>query len=1571
MVRMELQSTREPGGRSILTLARAVLASTLVLGACGGGTAAASGGGGGGGGTASVSKSVASFEASGLELSPAKLDFFLAGPAGGSAKITAYYQVTPTEGIEPVPPQPATTSNSDGDSAQTWKLTTGEDHTLFWAFDQADGIDPGQPQAVRLWVQVGKQLPDPEEIEALVAMEVGNAPPVISSEITVPTEEWAGDVSIPFELTDSSADPAWIVAEFRREGESWQLARPVGSQSTPEYALQNLATGTTPQAHVFVWESTHDLLGEEERVSLRLTPVDFHEGEAIAGTPRETAWFDIDNNAAPAVELFDDSFFIDSDTRHGVRVPFRVTDLEGDRVRVVLQWRRPGADDSYSPLGVDVQELEAILADPGARRALRLGTELTREVSGRVGVLPGSQDPLTQVTLPDLPLVGQRLLASGMAGRDLEVLRPWLAPRSLAEGWIDRSTVQALVGAEAMESGTDAWVLQSSGGSWSLRSISMTTGAEAPPGLVAQGPGQPLALSSEPDGQALIVATGDGSSWALHRIVPTTGKVVSVGGSDDGSVPLAPLRGLLALGAQAALVTVDDSLVRIKLADPDAGLAARATVLREGLASPHGLALDPRDPSQLILAQTLAPGPGVTPGRLSIVDLHSYEMRPLPAVDAVGGNGTPSPTHLATEAPARLLVVTDSDPGDGERELVALDLGATAEGRVTPSGVNLPVDAASLAAGPAGLRLIASPGAGGGDLFAGGGVLLRGEFAPEPDDAGDPVPFDPATSLATLSEPLPMAPPPGATWRMAQSASLRTAGAFGSEGTFVWNVEDVPGGGEVVIRMIPFDTDLGAPSDLLIPKAVDGDLHTTAETLALGTPDLDPSDVLIVDADGDGLSDLAFSAFGTDRSLGVMFQQEPGVMQSDATSPVRGQAASDLAVADFDGNGLLDLAGLLTAPSIVVHRQAFPRIFEFQPWSELQDAAHLVAPTDFCAADLDDDGRPDLAVVDFLTSRATVYMQGGLDEGFPAAPDMVLGSDGQTSRPAAIEAADLDGDGRLDLVVAATNSNALALFRQLTAGGFPTLPDELLTGPVAPAELAVGDIDRDGLVDLIATIDTKDSLGLWFQHPDGTFTPSSPDQTLTSATFNPGGSSIQLVDFDGDGRTDILAPRASSGSVVVHQQDVEGSFPVTSSIELGLQGGSGVPLRVGNLGPDGRPDLVWAGSTSNLGAAVPDASLRLAESPQSELLVTDGVRDLNAADLDGDGLLDLVAAVRDADVVAIWIQSFLADYAEAPTYLLGSSNVLAGPTALVTADLDGDGRCDIVSANAGDRDLAVFLQDLSGNFPGDPGQRLADGPTTLPQDIAAADIDADGDLDLISANAGPTPALLAYAQLSAGTFDGAAAIRIEDASLSTPQRLVASDVDLDGRIDLCCSDLSASTANVFLQPAGGWLGAQTIPIILGGPAETPTAYGLRVADLDGDRRPDLLLTSVEADDVSVFLGRNTGPLFGESPQSPDLRVGNSTDTNEPRDVALMDFDRDGRLDLLVPAFRKHSGDDTPNVAVFRQVTAGVFETEPMVTFGDLRFPIRFVTEDLDGDGDPDLAIAGATNPELHVRFGGL
>ncbi|MCC7367706.1 MAG: VCBS repeat-containing protein [Chloroflexi bacterium] len=283
-----------------------------------------------------------------------------------------------------------------------------------------------------------------------------------------------------------------------------------------------------------------------------------------------------------------------------------------------------------------------------------------------------------------------------------------------------------------------------------------------------------------------------------------------------------------------------------------------------------------------------------------------------------------------------------------------------------------------------------------------------------------------------------------------------------------------------------------------------------------------------------------------------------------------------------------------------------------------------------------------------------------------------------------------------------------------------------------------------------------------------------------------------------------------------------------------------------------------------------------------------------AADLNADGRPDLVTANIDAGTISVRLNTTAAGAMTPTVGALTSFAAGAQPTSIAAADINGDGKPDLVVANEGNHDtISVLLNTTSGGA----GTPSFGAPTMFavsgnPYAIAAADINADGDVDVVVANAASSTVSVLLNTTAPGASQPTFRPKADFDVAQLPRSVAAADLNGDGKPDLMTTNIGTHTISVLLNTTAA--GATTPSF--GPQADLSVArepWGIVAADTSGDGKPDLVSANSGADTVSVLVNTMTAGAATPSFSSrTDFPTGGG-----PYSVAAADFNADGRLDL--------------------------------------------------------------------------
>lgn len=440
------------------------------------------------------------------------------------------------------------------------------------------------------------------------------------------------------------------------------------------------------------------------------------------------------------------------------------------------------------------------------------------------------------------------------------------------------------------------------------------------------------------------------------------------------------------------------------------------------------------------------------------------------------------------------------------------------------------------------------------------------------------------------------------------------------------------------------------------------------------------------DIDGPGLENqivVQFSDLVDPGSIGPTTVQFSGgavnltvsgdTLTVDLLSPLAHLGTYTLVLND----GISDLAGNRMGLPFTLEfvanagRYAFPAV--------LPGSVQAQSDTAMAVADVNNDGRADVLAIRYVGSASVpadqllVFLQrsdGSLADPIPVALDAR-----PSCAPTALATGDVSGDGRTDVTVLLGGCGVLPLY-QSTSGGL-VAGSNLPVSVIGPSRLLIVDLNGDGRKDLVGYSVVGNAVSFWLQDATGVLQPR-PAMTLSDG-YRP---DFAVGDINGDGRPDLVFSGSSSlsAAATLVLQQADGSFAAPIDLPRGNLGLPGTGIAIGDINGDGRNDLV----VTHGGNSPAWISVYLHQSngqfgPATYISSSDLPEGVLVTDIDMDGRLDIVVGHAGSRTLGVYLQH--SDGSMGSELLYRAPWNSGGLYAMVAADVNGDGRPDIVSMN--------------------------------------------------------------------------------------------------------------------------------------------------------------------------------------------------------------------------------------------------------------------------------------------------
>ena len=719
--------------------------------------------------------------------------------------------------------------------------------------------------------------------------------------------------------------------------------------------------------------------------------------------------------------------------------------------------------------------------------------------------------------------------------------------------------------------------------------------------------------------------------------------------------------------------------------------------------------------------------------------------------------------------------------------------------------------------------------------------------------------------------------------------------------------------------------------------------NATSSTVAVATGDFN----------GDGKLDVVNIDYSSD--LNVILGNGDGTFQAPITLNIANgvNVYYAITVGDFNGDHLLDVA--LWATDVITGNMdvliylgngAGGLTFSGS-YAAPGSNSFLPGPNSLVAADVNGDGKLDLVA---LTPYNGVFIFLGKGDGtFQTPVAYATGCTTGTGPCNGLAVGDLNGDGKPDLALEAneTTGGGISILLNNGSGAFGTATyyPVGIGGVFAAGGIAIGDVNGDKKPDVVVGSSSVTAI-VYLNQGAGTFAVKG---TVGSVPLNPT-NNVVLADINNDKKLDIIVPDGA-GDVFTFYGTGKGTFTAGPAYPLQAQNNGGNDLvAVGDFNGDGTLDVLDTNgletNTVSLGRGDGTFQTNQIYAYNTNLVANN----IATADFNGDGFPDTAQSLTGGKI----------------GINLGSSHGVLGTASLVVAstcannavewvaagDVNGDGKADIVAtlqdyngAGCQNNTVAVLTGKGTGKF--NKAVYYPTGSTAQEQIVYLVDVNGDGKLDIVTENSDGSISVLL--NKGNGTYSAGVLNTGMSAINPLPNYLAFADFNGDGKMDIAVAT-NGNISAVYVLPGNG-------NGTFGAPIQTATPYypiTLAAADFNKDGKADLLVTTTangctNNDRGYAYLKGNGDGTFAPGSlnclpyQSPSIPV-------------VADLNGDGKLDVVIAYY----GGIPTGPVVLQGNGDGTF-TNSEIFYSGRSVTSAAVVADFNGDGMPDIALLNSAN----------
>ena len=495
------------------------------------------------------------------------------------------------------------------------------------------------------------------------------------------------------------------------------------------------------------------------------------------------------------------------------------------------------------------------------------------------------------------------------------------------------------------------------------------------------------------------------------------------------------------------------------------------------------------------------------------------------------------------------------------------------------------------------------------------------------------------------------------------------------------------------------------------------------------TDNSSPRGIIVSDLNNDNILDIAATFYNSDSWCILLGCGNGSFTIAKTYSLTNGSRPYGIGVGDFNNDNKSDIvvANYLSDNIGVVLGYGNEKFSTIRLYS----TGNSSYPIAIALGDFNNDSRLDIIVANYLPSNIGVFL--GYGNGHFAT--MMTYSTGKNSLSSDVTVADFNNDGRLDIAVVnyvTSNVGILCGYGNGTFANQVIFSSGYASGPRC---IAVGDFNRDNQLDIATGNFDANNVGILFGYGNGSF--------ASVITYPVGNGSapfdISVDDFNNDNISDIAVASIGTNGIVVLFGFGDGSFLLGSPYSTGI-GSSPTSLANGDFNKDGRLDIAVVNQKSNtIGIFLGDDNKPFAGVTTYTTGAGSRPHSVALGDFNNDSLFDIVVASYGTNSVGIL---FGGPHRNFNYTQICPTEYGASPYSVAVSDFNNDSYLDIVVANSGTDNIVILLGDGTGKFIN--GKTYLTGIRSRPYTVAISDFNNDNILDIAVANSGTNNILLLY-----------------------------------------------------------------------------------------------------------------------------------------------------------------------------------------------------------------------------------